>query len=53
MEKLLEKYLEKFGEQFPLMLCMGMSEEAIMKLIQECIDAGKPYELDDDDKNIY
>lgn len=44
MNEKLEKYRETFGEQFPLMLCMGMPDKEIIKIIDECLDSGKPYE---------
>ena len=49
MDKLMLDYEEKFGEQFPLMLCRGMTEEAIKALIKKCIDEGKPYEVNNPD----
>lgn len=48
MDKLLDKYKEKFGECFPLMLTMGMSEEQIKDAINECLKNNKPYEVDAD-----
>lgn len=53
MNELMEKYAEMFDEQFPLMLCMGMSEDDIMQEIQKCIDSGEPYEPDMGDDIIY
>lgn len=47
MDELLDKYKDKFGECFPLMLTRGMSEEDIKDAINECLDKGKPYEVDD------
>lgn len=44
MDKLLDQYREKFGEQFPLMLVMGMSEDDIIKIIEECLEKGVPYD---------
>lgn len=48
MNELLDKYKEKFGECFPLMLTMGMSEEQIKDAVKECIQKNKPYEVDAD-----
>lgn len=42
-EKMAE-YLEKFGEVFPLMCCMDMTDEEIVSRIQKCLDSGKPFE---------
>ena len=50
MDALLDKYRTQFGEQFPLMLCRGMTDEEICQTVQKCLDDGKPYapELDPD-----
>ena len=53
MSKLLDEYRNKFGDQFPLMLCMSMTEDEIMELIQDCIDKGKPYEPEIEEGHIY
>ena len=45
MDKLLDKYKEKFGEYFPLMLTRGMSEGQICEEIKECLRNNKPYEV--------
>lgn len=47
MNELLDEYKEKFGECFPLMLTMGMSEERIKDTVKECIKKNKPYEVDE------
>lgn len=49
MDKLLKKYAEKFGEQFPLMLCRGCDDEEIEEIITECITKNKPYTVGDGD----
>ena len=46
MDELMEMYKKKFGECFPLMLTMGMSEKQIEEIIKECIKKNKPYEVD-------
>ena len=48
MDELIDKYKEKFGECFPLMLTRGMSEEDIKEAIKECLKNNKPYEVDTD-----
>lgn len=50
LDTLLAKYQAKFGEQFPLMLCRGMTDDTIYKVVQQALDDGKPYdpELDPD-----
>ncbi len=46
MDELLDKYKKKFGECFPLMLTMGMSEEEIKDIINVCLENGNPYSVD-------
>ena len=48
MDELLDKYEEKFGECFPLMLTMGMSEEEIKYIIKVCLDNDYPYFVESD-----
>lgn len=50
MDTLLDKYLARFDEQFPLMLFRSKSDEEICSVIQQCLDDDKPYspELDPD-----
>lgn len=44
MEKLIQEYISKFDENFPLYLVMGMKEEMIIKILKKSIDTGVPYE---------
>ena len=55
----MDKYKERFGECFPLMLVSGMSEGQFIFLdrnftwqiyeeIKECLKNDKPYEVDND-----
>lgn len=53
MDVLLEKYRARFGECFPLMLCMGMSDEEINQIIQQCLDKDTMYEPDIDSDMDY
>ncbi len=50
MADLLTKYAEKFDENFPIFLVMGMSDEEIDNQIEKSIKANKPYkpEVNDD-----
>jgi hypothetical protein len=50
MDALLDKYRDRFGEQFPLMLCRGLTDDEICRTIQQCLDNGEPFdpELDSD-----
>ena len=47
LDKLLEEYIDKFGEGFPTyQVLRDKTEEESIKIIQECIDKGKDaYEL--------
>ena len=43
MPELIERYAEKFNENFPLFALMGMDDEEVEAIIQECLDKGTPY----------
>jgi len=43
MADLLTKYVEKFGENFPMFLVMGMSAEEIDAQIEKSIKENKPF----------
>ena len=45
MDKYLSMYEEKFGEQFPLMLCRGCNDDEIIEIIDECISKNEPYSV--------
>ena len=49
MDKELKRYEEKFGEQFPLMLCRGCDDDEIMEITDECISKNKPYTVENGD----
>ena len=49
MDKLLKEYEEKFGDQFPLMLCRGCDDEEIIEIIKECLKENKPYTVGEGD----
>lgn len=53
MNEKLDAYREKFGEQFPLMLCMGMPDKDIIKIIDKCLKSGKPYDPEIEDDVLY
>lgn len=53
MKELLEQYLEKFDDQFPLMLVRGMDEEEIITILKKCIEENKPYEIEFDEYANY
>ena len=43
MFDLIEQYVERFNENFPLFALMGMEEAEIKTILQECLDKGTPY----------
>ena len=49
MDKELKRYEEKFGEQFPLMLCRGCDDDEIMEIIDEKIRKNTPYTVENGD----
>lgn len=44
LEELLELYLARFGQQFPIMLCRTMEDEKVKEIIIGCIVLGHPWE---------
>ena len=44
LEDLLELYLARFDQQFPMMLCRTMEEEKIKEIIVDSIVRGRPWE---------
>lgn len=54
MPELIEQYAEKFNENFPLFALMGMDDEEVEAIIQECLDKGTPYRSPDlGEKDLY
>ena len=49
MPELIQKYLERFNESFPLFMLMGMEDAEVEALIRDCLDKGTPYRPDDPD----
>lgn len=44
LEDLMDLYLARFDQQFPMMLCRTMEEEKIKEIIVDCIVCGRPWE---------
>jgi hypothetical protein len=44
LDEIQDRYFERFGEYLPLFLVPDLSLEEIKKLIDECIESGKPYD---------
>ena len=54
MPELIEQYAKKFNENFPLFSLMGMDDEEVEAIIQECLDKGTPYRPPDlGEKDLY
>jgi len=54
MAELIQKYLERFNENFPLFALMGVDDKEIEAIIQECLDKGTPYKPPDlNEKDLY
>jgi hypothetical protein len=54
MAELIEQYVERFNENFPLFALMGVEESEVEAIIQDCLDKGTPYRLPDlDEKALY
>ncbi|MEA4831579.1 MAG: hypothetical protein VB118_03060 [Oscillospiraceae bacterium] len=53
MEKLLEQYVEMFGEGFPISIVRSKTDEEIKQILQDCINSKKPYVMNypDDDSD--
>lgn len=48
LEKALEAYEERFGENFPLLCLRGVSDDDIIRLAEESIKTNEPYETQED-----
>jgi hypothetical protein len=53
MEEKLNQYAEHFGENFPIFIARGLEEDEIIKIIDECIENDKPYEVESDNDSDY
>lgn len=54
MVELIEQYVERFNENFPLFALMGVEESEVEAIIQGCLDKGTPYRPPDlDEKALY
>ena len=44
MNEKLNEYREKFGEPLPMMFFRCATDDEIIKVIDSCLESGKPYE---------
>lgn len=47
LDEAMERYRERFDDQYPLYCAMGMSDEEIVAEIEECLRRGEPFEPED------
>ncbi len=52
LEQALEKYVDRFGKNFPIMAMRGTPESEIIDLINTALNTGVPYELSPDDSEF-
>ena len=48
LDELLLKYRDKFDDNFHIMSLRSANENEIIRLIKDCLDKGKPYEIEYD-----
>ena len=53
MDKLLNEYVNKFNENFPIFIVRNLEDDEIMRLIREAIDKNEPYVPEIDESAIY
>ena len=53
LDDLLKIYAERFKENFPFFLVMGMSDEEMRKQLEESLETGKPFRPEMDPDKIY
>ena len=54
MPELIKQYAEKFNENFPLFALMGLDDEEIEAILQDCLDKGTHYQPPDlEEKSLY
>ena len=49
LQEALEKYVDKFKRNFPIMMMRGTPTSEIIKLIEDALKTGVPFELPEDD----
>lgn len=52
LKDLLQQYVDRFGENFPVFMHMGQPNDELIRLIKQCLEKGKPYVPDDFDPEI-
>lgn len=49
LDKMINLYVEQFGENFPIFCLMGRSDSELIDIIKQCLKDGKPYDTGDID----
>ncbi len=52
LDDLILAYVDRFGQNFPIMAMRGTPDSEIIDLINTALNTGVPYELPPDDLNI-
>lgn len=52
MTELLERYLERFGENFPIFALAGLDDPQIEALLRQALETGEPYRPADPGENV-
>lgn len=53
LDKLLQEYADKFGDNFPLVYVRHLEEKEIIELIKNAINKNEPYEADYSKEGTY
>lgn len=48
LQEKMDQYRQRFGEQFPLYMCMSSTESEIIRKIDSCLARDKPLEYKKD-----
>lgn len=46
MDEKLIQYADHFGENFPIFIARNLSEEELIRIIDDCIANDKPYQIE-------
>ena len=52
LDLLLRKYTDRFGENFPIFMLMGVAEDDLIDILKKSIQNGIPYQLPDTDPDV-
>lgn len=52
MRELLDKYVDQFDENFPIMMLQGVEDAEVKRIIEYCLINDEPYNHKETDDNI-